>query len=167
MTLPNPHPHLLHAEATDGRVGDLTTNRAVIHETALVHPDALVGNTAEWIGHHTTRFVHVGAHSIIRAFVTVDAGVKRNTVIGSDVLLMAHVHVGHDVVIGDRCQLAPHASIGGCVTIGQDVKIGMGATIRPHATVGDGARIGMGAVVTKDIPAGETWVGNPARKLAA
>lgn len=41
--------------------------------------------------------------------------------------------------------------------------IGAGATILPGLTIGEGAMIGAGAVVTKDVPAGEIWVGNPAR----
>ena len=51
------------------------------------------------------------------------------------------------------------------MTIGHDVKIGLNATILPWRTVGDGARIGAGAVVTKNIPPGEVWAGNPARRL--
>lgn len=41
--------------------------------------------------------------------------------------------------------------------------IGAGTTILPGITIGEGAMIGAGSVVTKNIPAGELWVGNPAR----
>ncbi|MCW3797511.1 hypothetical protein OMW55_06810 [Sphingomonas sp. BN140010] len=43
--------------------------------------------------------------------------------------------------------------------------IGAGAVILPGLTIGEGAMIGAGAVVTHDVPAGETWVGNPARRI--
>lgn len=43
--------------------------------------------------------------------------------------------------------------------------IGAGSTILPGLTIGEGAMIGAGSVVTKDVPAGELWVGNPARFL--
>jgi acetyltransferase-like isoleucine patch superfamily enzyme len=55
--------------------------------------------------------------------------------------------------------------IAGEVTIGNRVRIGIGALLKPYITIGDDARIGMGAVVLCDVPAGETWVGNPARRL--
>lgn len=42
--------------------------------------------------------------------------------------------------------------------------IGANVTILCGVTIGEGALIGAGSVVTKDVPAGETWVGNPARK---
>ncbi len=41
--------------------------------------------------------------------------------------------------------------------------IGAGSTILPGITIGRGAMIGAGSVVTKDIPAGELWVGCPAK----
>ena len=41
--------------------------------------------------------------------------------------------------------------------------IGAGSTILPGITIGEGAMIGAGSVVTKNIPAGELWIGNPAR----
>jgi len=47
----------------------------------------------------------------------------------------------------------------------EHVKIGANATIKAGITIGEGAKIGMGAVVTKDVPPGETWVGNPAHKI--
>ena len=41
--------------------------------------------------------------------------------------------------------------------------IGAGAVILPGITIGEGAFIAAGSVVTKDVPAGELWMGNPAR----
>lgn len=43
--------------------------------------------------------------------------------------------------------------------------IGANSTIRCGVTIGENALIGCGSVVTKDVPAGEVWCGNPARKL--
>ncbi|KQM98321.1 MULTISPECIES: sugar O-acetyltransferase [unclassified Sphingomonas] len=85
------------------------------------------------------------------------------------------------VTIGDRTQIGPGVQIlaadhprdpavraqmvefGRPVTIGANVWIGGGAILLPGITVGDDALIGAGAVVTRDVPAGATVVGNPAR----
>lgn len=47
--------------------------------------------------------------------------------------------------------------------IKKGASIGAGSTILPGLTIGENAVVGAGSVVTKDIPAGELWVGNPAR----
>jgi maltose O-acetyltransferase len=49
------------------------------------------------------------------------------------------------------------------VTIGANVWIGGGAIILPGVTIGDDAIVGAGSVVTRDLPAGVTVMGNPAR----
>ena len=49
------------------------------------------------------------------------------------------------------------------VVIGSNVFIGGHCIILKGVTIGDGAVIGAGSVVTKDIPAGEIWAGNPAK----
>ena len=52
------------------------------------------------------------------------------------------------------------------ITVGADVWIGGGAILLPGVTVGDGAIIGAGAVVTRDVAAGATVAGNPARPIS-
>lgn len=107
----------------------------------------------------------ISSSAVVEAFVTVDAGIHQATFIGDEVMLMKHSHVGHDSVVSHRCNIAPGAIIGGHCSLGEGVKVGLGASIRPRVRVGDFAVIGAGAVVVKDVPAGEIWAGNPARKL--
>lgn len=49
--------------------------------------------------------------------------------------------------------------------IREGASIGANATILGGLTIGESALIGAGSVVTKDVPANELWVGNPARKI--
>ncbi len=51
------------------------------------------------------------------------------------------------------------------VMVGNDVLIGTNAMVLKGVTIGDQAIIGAGSVVTHDVPSGEIWAGNPARKL--
>lgn len=53
---------------------------------------------------------------------------------------------------------------GAPIEIGRNVWIGGGAIVLPGVRVGDDAIVGAGAVVTRDVPAGATVVGNPARQ---
>lgn len=88
-----------------------------------------------------------------------------NVQIGPFSLLNLACTVGHEAVIGSACVLNPTVNVSGGVNLGHRVLVGTGAQVLQYIRVGDGATIGAGAVVTKDVPAGETHVGVPAKAL--
>ncbi|CAN1548898.1 CysE Serine acetyltransferase [Burkholderiaceae bacterium] len=82
--------------------------------------------------------------------------------------------IGETTVIGDDCTIYQGVTLGGTSlykgakrhpTLGKGVVVSAGAKVLGGFTVGDGARIGSNAVVLKEIPAGATAVGVPARTL--
>ncbi|MGH1465069.1 MAG: serine acetyltransferase [Cognatishimia sp.] len=70
-----------------------------------------------------------------------------------------------DCKLGVNCLIFQQVTISNAVDVGGHVDFGAGAKILGPLTIGDQAAIGANAVVTKNIKAGETWAGIPARPL--
>jgi serine O-acetyltransferase len=82
------------------------------------------------------------------------------------------VVIGQTASIGEGCTIYHGVTLGGKgdgekrhATVGANVLLGAGAHLIGPVVIGDNAKVGAGAVVVKDVPAGKTVVGNPAKEI--
>ncbi len=110
--------------------------------------------------------VDIGEGAILSPFVTLTSNIK----IGQHFQANLYSYVEHDCVIGDFVTFAPGVRCNGNIVIEDHAYLGSGAVIRSGLpgqplVIGKGAVVGMGAVVTKNIPAGVTVIGCPAKPM--
>ncbi len=96
----------------------------------------------------------IGDNTTIRECVTINRGTKdrMTTKVGSNCLLMAYVHIAHDVVVGDHCILANTANIAGHVVIDDYVIIEGVVAVQQFIHIGAHSFIAGGSLVRKNIP---------------
>jgi len=102
--------------------------------------------------------------------------IENDVVIGNNVIIKCGVYLWDGIVIEDNVQIGPNVTFTNdkyprakqkfelqCTTIKKNASIGAASVILGGVTIGENALIGAGSVVTKNVPANELWLGNPAR----
>jgi UDP-perosamine 4-acetyltransferase len=115
----------------------------------------------------------VSPHAIVSSSATVGPGtllmpgavVNAGTVLGTVVIVNTNASVDHDCTVADGVHVAPGVAIAGGVELGEGVLVGIGSCVIPGVRVGAGATVGAGSAVVRDVAAGVTVVGVPARPL--
>jgi UDP-N-acetylglucosamine acyltransferase len=96
----------------------------------------------------------IGSGNSIREFVTINRGTEGGgmvTAIGDGNLLMAYVHIAHDVIVGNRTILANGVTFAGHVIVEDHANIGGLSAIHQFCRIGCHAMIGSRSVIKQDV----------------
>ncbi|KPV41713.1 UDP-N-acetylglucosamine acyltransferase [Thiohalorhabdus denitrificans] len=111
-------------------------------------------------------YLEIGADTIIRESATLHLGTEEGggvTRVGSDVLVMAYVHVAHDCQVGDHVVLSNAVTLAGHVTVGEHAIIGGMTAVHQFCHIGPYAFVGGASAVSMDVPPFASVAGNRAR----
>jgi len=129
----------------------LISERYPVEYATAIYPSAIISRSA---------VIGVGTVVMQGAIIQPDARIGRHCIINTA------ASVDHECQVGDFVHISPHATLCGNVHVGEGAWIGAGAIVIPGVCIGRWCTVGAGSVVIKDVPAGATVVGNPARVLA-
>jgi len=126
-----------------------------IGEDNVFFPYSTVGVAPQDLKYHGERSeTRIGSRNRIREFVTIHRGTEGGgliTSIGDDNLLMAYVHIAHDVRIASHTVLANGVTFGGHVTVQDWAVIGAFSGVHQFCRVGRHSMTGGYSVITQDV----------------
>jgi acetyltransferase-like isoleucine patch superfamily enzyme len=168
--------YLIQDDVTLGNSGTgqvIIGDNALIRSGTVIYSNVKIGNGFK-TGHNALvrENSELGDNVLIGTNSVVDGNCKigNNVSVQTDAYITAYTIIEDNVFIGPRVVTTNDKYMYyGAKLIGPTIKkgarIGANSTLLPGVIIGEGAVIGSGSVVTKDVPAGATVVGNPARVL--
>ncbi len=149
-------------------------NLPFIHENTEVQSNSIGNKTRIWQYSIILKGAKIGTNCNINAHCFIE----NNVIIGNNVTIKCGVQLWDGITIEDSVFIGPNVTFTNDkyprskvypdeflkTIVKKGASIGANATILSGIIIGENAMIGAGSVVTKDIPAGELWFGNPAKK---
>ncbi len=126
-----------------------------IGKNCNIFPGAVIGaipQDLKFRGEYST--VEIGNNTTVREFVTINRGTaaKGKTVVGSNCLLMAYVHVAHDCVVGNNVILVNNTQLAGEVIVDDFAILAGMVAVHQFVHIGSHVMIAGGSLVRKDVP---------------
>ena len=139
-----------------GHPGNFRSRKAIVGRlgleperyATLVHPGAALASRCS-----------LGPGTVVHAGVVATTDVS----VGAHVAVMPQAVFTHDDTLDDYVTVGAGVRVAGAAHVSEGAYLGSGCLIRENRTIGSWSLVGMGAVVTRDVPPGEVWAGNPAR----
>jgi UDP-N-acetylglucosamine acyltransferase len=128
---------------------------ARIGKNCRIFPSAVVSGIPQDLkfrGEEST--AEIGDSTTIRECATVNRGTAAvgKTIIGSNCLLMAYSHIGHDCIVGNNCIIGNSSSLAGEVNVDDWAILSGGTLVHQFARIGGHVMLGGGSKVRTDVP---------------
>tara|TARA_Y100001973_G_scaffold101968_1_gene166092 strand:+ start:2896 stop:3501 length:606 start_codon:yes stop_codon:yes gene_type:complete len=138
-----------------------------IGDNTQIYPGTVIGSAPQHRSKQKKFGVQIGDSCVIREFVTVHAGIERETVVGDFAYLMAGSHVAHDCLLEENVTLANSALLAGHCHIMKNANLGLNVSVHQYSVIGSYTMLGMGTVVhsRSKIEPGVVYIGNPSKPL--
>lgn len=146
----------------------------VIGENCLIQAGAVIGTDGlgciRDVEGKLTKFPHLGGVVVgndveIGANCQVAKGAFSDTIIENGCKINGLCFIAHNCHLEENVWITGDTMLCGSVRVKKNSTIFSNVIIREQRVIGEKVTIGMGSVVTKNVPDGETWIGNPAHKL--
>jgi UDP-3-O-[3-hydroxymyristoyl] glucosamine N-acyltransferase len=151
---------------------NVSVAHALIGDRVILHAGCLIGQDGSGFaispdGHR--KIPQIGRVIIqddveIGGGTAIDRGGLGDTIIGEGTKIDNQVQVGHNVVIGRHCVLVAQVGIAGSVVLEDYVMLERQVGVADNLTIGEGAKVGAQSAVMSNIPAGQSWLGYPAKR---
>jgi UDP-N-acetylglucosamine acyltransferase len=109
-------------------------------------------------------YLEIGDRNVFREFCTVNRGTapQAKTIIGSDNLFLAYVHIAHDCLVGNRVIMSNNGTLAGHVIVEDHAVVGGLSAVHQFCRIGKHSMIGGCAKIVQDVPPFFIADGNPA-----